>query len=115
VTVSKINRIQNVSGHGHCEHCCGSGNKYGKGWVFVGWSGVGTDQMAPCPHCEAGWEVEFPDKGKPPWGFNGYWQGKNSEGLEKTCQCHAALSSSTENKKWMKKLTEQLTAIGSEL
>jgi len=80
-------RVRNISGAQHCLHCCGSGSKTGQGWVFVGWSGVGTDQMAPCPHCEAGYEVEYPERGKPPWGADGYWRGRSIDGLEETCQC----------------------------
>lgn len=119
MTLSRINRVQNVSGHGHCEYCCGTGNQPDHvsrspgGWVFVGYSGVGTDQLAPCPYCEAGWIVEFPEKGKGPWGFEGYWRGRETAGLEKTCRCSEKPLSPVENKARLAGLMRKLSAVGN--
>lgn len=85
--MSGLGRTQNVSQDEHCRYCCGTGVKSGMGWVFVGWSGVGTEQLAPCPFCEAGFAVEFPEGGKGPWGADGFWQGRSTAGVEPTCEC----------------------------
>jgi hypothetical protein len=82
-----IERVANVTGDAHCVFCCEH-----PGWVFVGWSGVGTDEMAPCPKCERGEKAEFPETPRGryalPWtGRGGYWQGRSTEGVGITCRC----------------------------
>jgi hypothetical protein len=74
-------RLDNLDGGRHCPYCCGS-----PGWVFVGWSAVGTDQMAPCPHCALGWQVEFGKAGARLWA-DGYWQGRPTGGIAVVCVC----------------------------
>lgn len=76
-------RLDNLEGGKHCPFCCG----HKPGWVFVGWSGDGTEQYGPCPHCALGYLVEFPEKGRGPWGPDGYWRGKPIGGVEETCRC----------------------------
>lgn len=60
----------------HCKFCCGTGQ------VLVGWSQIGTDQLAPCPYCLTGLAFE-----RAGWGNEGFWQGREIDGLEESCEC----------------------------
>lgn len=66
-------RIQNMTSDRVCHSC----DNDSLGWVQVGWGKSGTDQMAPCPFCEAGRVIEFPSKGVGPWGRDGFWRGRD--------------------------------------
>lgn len=74
---------KNVSTNEHCRSCCDS-----PGWVFVGWSGDGTEQMAPCPFCELGKSLEYGPLGSKRWP-DGFWQGQSPSGLSSPCRCDA--------------------------
>lgn len=66
-------RICNMSARDTCEFCLN------EGLVMVGTRAEGTRPMemyGPCPHCERGFRIEFPDKDRPRW-ENGYWQGRD--------------------------------------
>jgi hypothetical protein len=97
---------KNVSGNEHCGYCCGS-----EGFVFVGWSKVGTDEMGPCPYCEAGERAEWGSDGRRRW-RNGYWQGRPATGVERACQCQIMHLSRDENKA---RLRELAARIGREM
>jgi hypothetical protein len=79
MTAASGTRITNGTGTTHCPYCCD------EGWVLVGFSRGSADQMGPCPRCERGYAIEFPKSGKGPWGSEGYWRGRSTSGIEKTC------------------------------
>lgn len=94
----------------HCRHCCNDG------FVLVGYSNAGTEQMAPCPMCEVGLECEFGDQARDPkapppvtphktWVTDGYWQGRSIQGLEVTCTCNDAPA--FDNKERMRELSHR--------
>ena len=35
-----------------------------------------VDVLGPCPNCERGLRLEFPNDGAGPWGKDGYWRGR---------------------------------------
>lgn len=73
-------RVANVSSKAHCEWCCDDG------YVLVGYNRLGTDEMGPCPYCEKGFAIEFPEKPRVgPWGIEGYWRGRSTTGIAKIC------------------------------
>lgn len=50
------------------------------------------ESLAPCPYCEAGYNAEFPKTERtraanfdPPYGQNGYWQGRDFSFLQPDC------------------------------
>ena len=38
------------------------------------------EQMAPCPRCERGRQLEFPPSGRGDWGHDGFWRGREFDG-----------------------------------
>lgn len=45
--------------------------------VEVGTSKVGTIELAPCPACERGKRLEFPEARRGIWGTDGFWRGRD--------------------------------------
>ena len=68
-------RTRNVSERETCDWC------FDEGLVTVGTRPEGNghlDMYGPCPYCEIGLKIEFPEKSRrPPWGPEGYWQGRD--------------------------------------
>jgi hypothetical protein len=93
-------RIQNVSGSEHCTYCCES-----PGLIMVAWVHTRKDiphegspadcrgcseQTGPCPFCEKGRALEFPENGRKPWGPQGFWRGiqPQHQAFTPTCSCN---------------------------
>lgn len=68
------------------------------------------EALGPCPHCERGKTLEFPQEGRGRWGKDGYWRGKSTSFLhpERTNDAPLPLS---ENKKRMRELGQRFGAI----
>ena len=103
-------RIDNVEGEEHCRFCCQS-----PGYVVVGTRQVENrryydsggrrvpapslaatsepdgfyedEELGPCPICQLGHKVEFPEKGTGPWGKEGFWRGMPHSALKPDCRC----------------------------
>lgn len=68
-------RIRNITGVSRCGHC-------DNGLAIVSRRKVRhvlVDEHGPCPWCEKGARIEFPEKIKPHWGADGYWRGAPPE------------------------------------
>ena len=78
----------------------------------------GYEEMAPCPYCEHGYHVEFPQPnaknakpGPGPWGKHGFWADAASElahGIEKLQSAGYGPLPVHENRSRLQKLAEQI-------
>jgi hypothetical protein len=91
-----IPRTDNVDGDEHCRYCCtslglvvvGSEHTQQKIDHVAGGECPGCFEMyGPCPFCERGRLAEFPERGRGPWGKDGYWKGMPYDALRPSCVC----------------------------
>lgn len=96
--------VANVTGRAVCEWC-------EDGLAHVAsrpTDGSGFPEYGPCPRCEAGARLEFPDGGKtrPVWP-DGFWQGRDETVIRPTMQ-HGKTLPHAENTLRLRLLTRRL-------
>lgn len=98
--------LENVTGSRHCAYCRDDG------LVVVNERADGAEEMGPCPHCERGHLLEFPE-GKPgPWGQAGYWKGRDAGHLRPVLTTRTGTL--REQREQVKQLIQTTTLGGSD-
>jgi hypothetical protein len=129
--VTRPPRIRNVSPapakREWCERCEDTGFMV-HGTRTVKWAGTAPEieEYAPCWFCERGLGEEFPDYSKrkgaepldppsrPPWGDDGFWQGREPDRLVVLTAKQRPLSEAEQRKK-LREFGERMGYIGRDL
>lgn len=81
------------------------------------------EEVGPCPFCEMGYDLEFPSQDdvktgkriRPPWGMDGFWQGRETADVEPLYPTGTTPLPHEENKRHMRELMERLAQIGRQM
>jgi hypothetical protein len=83
VRLSERRRTRNITESERCRRCqddglfvVGAERRNLQGRLFD------HDVCAPCPDCERGHRIEFPERGDGIWGRDGFWRGRSPEQLD---------------------------------